>query len=76
MSQWQEIVENILKEHNIVLDEDEILNNIENDDLEEDTVKQGNSWTNKGKEGTHGTFKTKKQVDDQRKAMFTNGYKG
>lgn len=44
--------------------------------IEEDTVKQGNSWTNKGKEGTHGTFKTKKQADDQRKAMFANGYKG
>jgi len=45
-------------------------------DLEEDTVKQGNSWTNKGKEGTHGTFKTKKEADAQRKAMFANGYKG
>lgn len=44
--------------------------------IEEDTVKQGNSWTNKGKEGTHGTFKTKKQADDQRKAMFANEYKG
>ena len=44
--------------------------------IEEDTVKQGNSWTNKGKEGTHGTFKTKKQADAQRKAMFANGYKG
>ena len=42
----------------------------------EDTVKQGNSWTNKGKEGTHGTFKTKKEADAQRKAMFANGYKG
>ncbi|MBR2239859.1 MAG: hypothetical protein IKO49_01265 [Bacilli bacterium] len=47
-----------------------------NPTLEEDTVKQGNSWTNKGKEGTHGTFKTKKQADAQRKAMFVNGYKG
>lgn len=55
-----------------------IKNNINNQDLQiaEDTVKQGNSWTNKGKEGTHGTFKTKKQADDQRKAMFANGYKG
>lgn len=47
-----------------------------NPTLEEDTIKQGNSWTNKGKEGTHGTFKTKKQADAQRKAMFANGYKG
>lgn len=47
-----------------------------NEPIEEDTVKQGNSWVNKGKEGTHGTFKTKKQADNQRKAMFANGYKG
>ena len=47
-----------------------------NEPIEEDTVKQGNSWVNKGKEGTHGTFKTKKQADTQRKAMFANGYKG
>lgn len=44
--------------------------------LNEDTVKQGNKWVNKGKEGTHGKFKTKKQADAQRKAMFANGYKG
>lgn len=44
--------------------------------LDEDTIKQGNSWTNKGKEGTHGKFKTKKEADNQRKAMFANGYKG
>ena len=42
--------------------------------LTEDTVKQGDKWVNKGKEGTHGTFKTKKAADDQRKAMFANGY--
>lgn len=44
--------------------------------LNEDTVKQGNKWVNKGKEGTHGKFKTKKAADAQRKAMFANGYKG
>lgn len=38
----------------------------------EDTVKQGNEWVNKGKDGTHGTFKTKKAADAQRKAMFAN----
>lgn len=43
--------------------------------LNEDTVKQGSSWVNKGKEGTHGKFKTKKAADKQRKAMFANGYK-
>lgn len=43
--------------------------------LEEDTIKQGASWVNKGKEGTHGKFKTKKEADAQRKAMFASGYK-
>lgn len=42
--------------------------------LEEDTVKKGNKWVNKGDEGTHGEFKTKKEADAQRKAMFANGY--
>lgn len=42
--------------------------------LKEDTVKKGNKWVNKGKEGTHGEFKTKKEADAQRKAMFANGY--
>ena len=42
--------------------------------LKEDTVKRGNYWVNKGKEGTHGKFRTKKQADAQRKAMFANGY--
>ena len=45
--------------------------------LKEDTVKTSKGkWTNKGKEGTHGTFKTKKQADAQRKAMFANKKKG
>ena len=43
--------------------------------LKEDTVKQNGKWVNKGKEGTHGEFKTKKAADAQRKAMFANGYK-
>ena len=42
--------------------------------LFEDTVKQNGKWVNKGKEGTHGTFGSKKAADDQRKAMFANGY--
>lgn len=49
---------------------------VKNESLQEDTVKRGNSWVNKGKEGTHGKFKTKKGADAQRKAMFANGYKG
>lgn len=43
--------------------------------LEEGTTKQGSKWVNKGKEGTHGTFRTKKEADAQRKAMFAQGYK-
>ena len=46
------------------------------DELEESTVKTSKGkWVNRGKEGTHGTFATKKQADAQRKAMFANGYK-
>jgi len=44
--------------------------------LLEDTIKQGNSWVNKGAEGTHGKFKTKKEADAQRKAMFAQGFNG
>lgn len=46
-------------------------------ELSEDTVKTSNGkWTNRGDNGkTHGDFKTKKQADAQRKAMFANGYK-
>ena len=43
--------------------------------LDEDTIKQGKHWVNKGKDGTHGKFATKKEADAQRKAMFANGYK-
>lgn len=43
--------------------------------LAEDTEKvKGHKWVNKGKKGTHGEFKTKKEADDQRKAMFANGF--
>lgn len=41
----------------------------------EDTVKRDGKWVNIGKEGTHGEFRTKKQADAQRKAMFARGYK-
>lgn len=43
--------------------------------VKEDTVKQDGKWVNKGSEGTHGKFNTKKAADAQRKAMFANGYK-
>ena len=42
-------------------------------DMNEDTVKtKDGKWTNKGKEGTHGKFKTKKAADAQRKAIWAN----
>lgn len=45
-------------------------------DLKEDTVKNSDgTWSNKGDEGSHGKFRTKKQADSQRKAMYANGYK-
>lgn len=46
--------------------------------LIEDTVKtKSGKWVNKGDTGkAHGEFKTKKAADQQRKAMFANGYKG
>lgn len=44
--------------------------------LLEDTIKNSKGkWVNKGKEGTHGEFDTKKEADAQRKAMYANGYK-
>lgn len=43
------------------------------DNLNEDTIKTSSGkWTNKGKEGTHGTFKTKKEADAQRRAIWVN----
>lgn len=42
----------------------------------EDTIKtKSGKWVNKGKEGTHGEFKTKKAADAQRKAIFASGWK-
>ena len=50
--------------------------NLEEDHIiSEDTIKKNGKWVNKGKDGTHGIFKTKKAADAQRKAMFANGYK-
>ena len=44
--------------------------------ISEDTVKKSNGkWTNRGDDGKeHGEFKTKKEADKQRKAMYANGY--
>lgn len=55
----------------------EIIEESINKSVKEDTVKtKSGKWTNKGKEGTHGTFKTKKEADAQRKAMFANKKRG
>lgn len=40
--------------------------------INEDTVKQNGKWVNKGKEGTHGKFNTKKEADAQRRAIWVN----
>ena len=47
------------------------------EDLTEDTVKtKSGKWVNKGDTGkTHGEFKTKKEADAQRKAMYSRGFK-
>lgn len=48
---------------------------IRDESIKEDTVKTSDGkWTNKGKEGTHGKFNTKKEADAQRRAMFARGY--
>lgn len=50
---------------------------IKNESLSEDTIKtKDGKWTNKGEEGTHGKFKTKKEADAQRRAIYANGFKG
>ena len=47
------------------------------ENLTEDTEKiKDGKWVNKGDTGeTHGTFKTKKEADAQRKAIFASGWK-
>lgn len=68
----------VIDEEGVVSDTDddapEGFSSIVEESLTEDTVKQGSKWVNKGKEGTHGEFKTKKEADAQRRAMYANGY--
>lgn len=42
--------------------------------VSEGTVKRNGKLVNVGKDGAHGKFNTKKAADDQRRAMFANGY--
>lgn len=69
----------VIDEEGVVSDTDddtpEVFSSIVEESLTEDTVKQDDKWVNKGKEGTHGRFKTKKEADTQRRAMFAQGYK-
>lgn len=44
-----------------------------NEDIEKTSK---GKWVNKGKEGTHGEFKTKKAAREQQKAMYARGFKG
>lgn len=46
--------------------------------VNEDTVKRNGKWVNVGKDGKadSGKFRTKKEADAQRKAMYAQGYKG
>lgn len=42
----------------------------------DDIEKSRGGWVNRGKEGTHGKFATKREARKQQKAMFASGYKG
>lgn len=54
-----------------------VLNAEDNDELEEDIKKTSKGkWVNRGKEGTHGEFETKKAAREQQKAIFASGWKG
>ena len=49
--------------------------NLDENLFNENTKKKADGkWVNKGSEGEHGEFKTKKEADAQRKAMFANGF--
>ena len=70
---FKELKDNMEKAQQEFIDK---VNNEYGNKLSEDTVKtKSGKWVNKGKEGTHGTFKTKKEADAQRKAMFARGFK-
>ena len=50
----------------------------EDEKLTEDTIKKPNGkWVNRGDDGEeHGEFKTKKEADAQRRAMYAQGFRG
>ena len=66
----KEVIDTVVTED--IEEENPLEDKGEEDKVCEDTVKQDNKWVNKGKDGTHGTFRTKKAADAQRKAMFAN----
>ena len=54
---------------------DKIMDYLDNLDEGIEKTKSG-KWVNKGKEGTHGEFKTKKAAREQQKAIYASGWKG
>ncbi len=65
-----------LDESSKLSDFDKIMKVLDSDTLSEDIEKtKSGKWVNRGKEGTHGEFKTKKAAREQQKAMFAQGYK-
>lgn len=54
---------------------DKIMDYLDNLDEDIEKTKSG-KWVNKGKEGTHGEFKTKKAAREQQKAIYASGWKG
>ncbi len=65
-----------LDESSKLSDFDRIMKVLDSDILSEDIEKtRSGKWVNRGKEGTHGEFRTKKAAREQQKAMFAQGYK-
>ena len=65
-----------LEEASKLSDFDRLMKILDSDMLSEDIEKTtSGKWVNRGKEGTHGEFKTKKAASEQQKAMFAQGYK-
>lgn len=67
-------IRNLATDLNDAADEIDDLGNDINECLYEDTVKtKSGKWVNKGDTGeTHGEFRTKKEADAQRRAIFAN----
>lgn len=71
-------IKNRLIDTTISLFKDGVAETRSDEQINEDTVKRNGKWVNIGKDGKadSGKFKTKKEADAQRKAMYAQGYKG